>query len=67
MIARNPYRQWTQLWNAVRSPLSFAVGTLILVTEMVWSLTGHHPTPEFLVLAAGLLGLPAFLPRSGPS
>lgn len=55
-------RRWVERWQALRGPISFGLGGLLLLIEVVKSWQGHPIDGELVIAATGLCGLPLFAP-----
>jgi hypothetical protein len=49
-------------WARLRGPLSFALGTVIILAELGKYLLGGLVEPQLLIVGAGFCGLPLFSP-----
>lgn len=59
----DPFARTARAWQAIRAPLSFGLGALIILTEVTaWLVWQRAVEPQLLVIGAGFCGLPAFAP-----
>lgn len=63
----NRSRDLTVVWTAIRAPLLFILGTLLLVFLSVAWYLGHEIPPYLIMVDVGLFGTPMFfLSQGGP-
>lgn len=58
-------RRWVDRWQALKSPISFGLGAVLLLIEVIKSWRGHPIDGELVIAASGLCGLPLFAPAPG--
>lgn len=64
MLPNDPIVRFLQIFQAAKGPISFLLGAVVVVAELVNFLFGHPVDTSLLFVGAGFIGLPILGPSS---